>query len=194
MGNPSSAGFLFRTCFKMASRLLYMRNLTPIFTISHRTSGPFVNEMIPKCISTSAPNFLKEITVTESENVVTVEGNYIDSPRNPYLIKLPDDNTTCPLTALNLDLKHTDVLILSQFLRDDGCMLPARVTGLSKYWQKRVTYLVAMSQKAGLMPNLAPSNSHKNPRRRYGSKKYNRYFDEKTLDVWEEQERIKYTI
>merc|ERR1712212_1160450 len=117
---------------------------------------------------------------------VTVEGKYVDSPRNPYLIKIQDESTTCPLTALNLDLKHTDVLILSQFLRNDGCMLPRRVTGLSTYWQRRVTLLVAMAQKAGLMPNLIPNNSKKDPRKRFGSKKYNRYFDETTLDVWEE--------
>lgn len=49
-----------------------------------------------------------------------------------------------------LDLKHTDVLILSQFVRSDGCMLPRRITGLCKSQQKRVSTLVTMAQKAGI--------------------------------------------
>ena len=42
-----------------------------------------------------------------------------------------------------------DVLILSQFLRSDGCMLPRAITGLCKRQQKIVVDLVAMAQKAG---------------------------------------------
>ncbi|CAL4113614.1 unnamed protein product [Meganyctiphanes norvegica] len=174
----------------MALRIINIRNLSPLLNISR--TGPIINEILPKCISTSIPNFLKEIIVNESEKLTTVEGNYVTSARSQYLINIQDENTTCPLTALNLDIKHTDVLILSQFLRDDGCMLPRRVTGLSLYWQRRVAYLVAMAQKSGLMPNLTPSNSKKDPRKRFGSRKYNRYFDEKTLDAWEELDRRKY--
>lgn len=42
-----------------------------------------------------------------------------------------------------------DVLILSQFLRSDGCVLPRRITGLCSVQQKRLGPLVAMAQKAG---------------------------------------------
>jgi small subunit ribosomal protein S18 len=55
----------------------------------------------------------------------------------------------CPECTLGLEIKHTDVLILSQFLRPDGCMLPRRVTGLCKRQQKRISTMVAMAQKAG---------------------------------------------
>lgn len=40
-------------------------------------------------------------------------------------------------------------MILSQFVRSDGCMLPRRVTGLCKIQQKRVSTMVTMAHKAG---------------------------------------------
>lgn len=42
-----------------------------------------------------------------------------------------------------------DVLILSQFVRPDGCMMPQRITGLCKTQQKRMSKLVSMAHKAG---------------------------------------------
>ncbi|XP_071535247.1 large ribosomal subunit protein mL66 [Panulirus ornatus] len=135
-------------------------------------------------IAVSSKNFLKEILVQEDGDKIVVEGVYKESPRAPLLVKTGyEDSSVCPLCALNLNLKHTDVLILSQFLRKDGCLLPSRVTGLCAKQQRRVSLLVAMSQKAGLMPNLAPAWSKKDPKKRYRSKKYNRYFDESTLEV-----------
>ncbi|KAK4314764.1 hypothetical protein Pmani_013965 [Petrolisthes manimaculis] len=135
-------------------------------------------------IHVSSPVSLKEIVVKEEDNIITVEGKYIKSPREALLVK-PEHGecNSCSLCALNLNLKHTDVLVLSQFVRSDGCMLPKRVTGLCARQQKRVKWLVAMAQKSGLMPNLAPSWSKRDPKARYRSKKYNRYFDESTLPV-----------
>ena len=43
-----------------------------------------------------------------------------------------------------------DVLILSQFLRDDGCMLPKRATGLCDKAQKNLSRLVWKAQRAGM--------------------------------------------
>lgn len=78
-----------------------------------------------------------------------ISGEYIKSPRESYLLK-KEHATVCPLCSSGLDLKHTDVLILSQFVRSDGCMLPKRITGLCKVQQKKVATLVAMAQKAGM--------------------------------------------
>lgn len=52
------------------------------------------------------------------------------------------------------------MLILSQFVRDDGCILPARVTGLCKEQQKRISYLIAMAQKAGKNKNNTLNKIH----------------------------------
>ncbi|XP_045138056.1 28S ribosomal protein S18a, mitochondrial-like [Portunus trituberculatus] len=126
---------------------------------------------------------LKEIVVEEEAGGDTVvRGQYLPSPKSSLLLK-PDREAgkACPLCALDLDVKHTDVLILSQFMREDGSVLPRRVTGLCGKQQRRLTWLVIMAQKAGLMPNLAPATSKRDPSKRQRSKKFNRYFDESTL-------------
>lgn len=103
------------------------------------------------------------------------------SPREGKMLKAACSEKFCPECTLGLDLKHTDVLILSQYVRSDGCMLPKRITGLCHRQQKKIGTLVTMAQKAGLMPNLTPENSKKDPKKRYGWKKFNKYFDEKTI-------------
>lgn len=130
---------------------------------------------------------------------MVISADIVPSPREPYLIKNSNSNV-CPLCALGLEVKHTDVLILSQFVRSDGCMLPKRITGLCNMQQRKVSSLVTMAQKAGmlcllyyvqyycflfagLMPNLNPANSKKDPSKRYGWKKFNKYFDESTIKV-----------
>ena len=87
----------------------------------------------------------------------------------------------CPECTLGLDIKHTDVLILSQYVRPDGCMLPRRVTGLCKRQQKRIGTMVTMAQRAGLMINLTPAYCNKDPNKRYGYKKFNKYYFEDTI-------------
>lgn len=81
-------------------------------------------------------------------NDIVVSAEIIPSPREPYLVK-NENPATCPLCSAGLHLKHTDVLILSQFLRSDGCILPRRVTGLCRKQQKYVSSLIIMAQKAG---------------------------------------------
>jgi small subunit ribosomal protein S18 len=89
----------------------------------------------------------------------------------------------CPECSLGLDIKHTDVLIISQYLRPDGCMLPRRVTGLCKRMQKRIGTMVVMAHKAGLLPNLKPAHTRtaREPNNRKGWKGFNTYYDETTI-------------
>lgn len=60
-----------------------------------------------------------------------------------------EEKPLCYMCTLGLDVKHTDVLILSQFVRSDGCMLPKRITGLCSRQQKKIGKMVSMAQKAG---------------------------------------------
>ncbi|KAF7990672.1 hypothetical protein HCN44_000477 [Aphidius gifuensis] len=99
------------------------------------------------------------------------------------VLKLKENvgNGSCLLCSTGVDVKHTDVLILSQFLKSNGGVLPRRITGLCKVQQKRVGIMITMAQKAGLMPNIAPKNSNKDPKKRRGVKKNNVYYDEDTI-------------
>lgn len=118
--------------------------------------------------------------------MLNVYGVTKEAPRERLLIRevrecRENGTQFCPRCTLGLDVKHTDVLILSQYVRSDGCMLPRRTTGLCKKQQTRMSCLVSMAQKAGLMPNLNPSYSKKDPLKRAGFKKFNKYFDEATI-------------
>ncbi|XP_022221623.1 39S ribosomal protein S18a, mitochondrial [Drosophila obscura] len=134
-----------------------------------------------RSVATTTPQLIKQIQEKQENNVRTYEGVNIDSERSEKLLKSACQTTFCPECTLGLDVKHTDVLILSQYVRSDGCMLPRRITGLCYRQQKKMGTLVTMAQKAGLMPNLGPSWSKKDPKKRYGWKKFNKYFLESTI-------------
>lgn len=84
----------------------------------------------------------------KKENDLIITGEIVPSGREPYLFVTKHEKA-CPVCASELNIKHTDVLILSQFVRSDGCMLPRRVTGLCRSQQKRISTLVTMAHKAG---------------------------------------------
>jgi small subunit ribosomal protein S18 len=122
----------------------------------------------------------------DSKSTVTIKASYVPSPHEPHLIQeykacKTEGKQFCPECTLGLNIKHTDVLILSQYVRKDGCMLPRRITGLCKTQQKRIGTMVIMAQRAGLMINLTPSNSNKDPKKRFREKGLNRYYLEETI-------------
>ncbi|XP_012539420.1 39S ribosomal protein S18a, mitochondrial [Monomorium pharaonis] len=127
-------------------------------------------------LSLSATTHLKQIIEKKEGKVLTIEAVNVPQKKEHLLLKFPSN--ACPLCASGLDVKHTDVLILSQFVRPNGNMLPRRVTGLCTVQQKRVSVLVAMAQRAGLLPNKFIDRD-----RKYGPawKRYNTYFDEDTI-------------
>ncbi|CAH2000888.1 unnamed protein product [Acanthoscelides obtectus] len=154
--------------------------MTTLFKIATNNYIKSVFNQAQRNISITSTLHLKKINEIQEGKDLVIYGEIVSSEREPYLLK-SNHSKACPLCATGLDIKHTDVLILSQFVRKDGCMLPRRITGLCKTQQKRVTYLVAMAQKSGLMPNLTPAYSNKDPKKRYEWKKYNKYFDETTI-------------
>ncbi|XP_070172265.1 small ribosomal subunit protein bS18 [Polyergus mexicanus] len=156
-------------CVKMAILYRYIRQFGKSLMIPEPNRN----------LSLSATARLREIIEKKEDKVLTIEGRHV--PHKKVHLQLKLKSNACPLCATELNVKHTDVLILSQFLRSDGCILPRRITGLCDVQQKKVSVLVAMAQKAGLMPNLAPKWSRKNPKRRRDWKKFNTYFDENTI-------------
>ncbi|XP_017480136.1 PREDICTED: uncharacterized protein LOC108369522 [Rhagoletis zephyria] len=134
-----------------------------------------------RSITTTAPLLIKEIQEKIEKNALVLQAVTLPSPRAERMVKEACGTGFCPECTLGLDIKHTDVLILSQYVRSDGCMLPRRITGLCHRQQKRIGTLVTMAQKAGLMPNLAPAWSKKNPKKRFGWRKYNKYYLEETI-------------
>ncbi|XP_017891311.1 28S ribosomal protein S18a, mitochondrial [Ceratina calcarata] len=130
-------------------------------------------------ISLSATSRIKEIIEKKEGKTLTIEA--VIKPDENEKLFLKPKNGACPICSSGLDIKHTDVLILNQFVRSDGCILPRRITGLCKVQQKRISSLILMAQAAGLMLKRAPSGGLLNPLQRRKWKKFNTYFDERTI-------------
>ncbi|XP_067131160.1 large ribosomal subunit protein mL66-like [Centruroides vittatus] len=112
-----------------------------------------LNKIGRRFLSTSNALRLKEIVHTEQENMTVIEAVKVKSPREGKVLKAMTDSKACPLCKLGLkNIKHTDVLILSQFIASDGSVLPSKVTGLCGRQHRKICILVNQAQKAGLMP------------------------------------------
>lgn len=98
------------------------------------------------------------VKVDKVENNLEISGEYVPSPREHLVLKevIEPGKKFCPKCTLGLDLKHTDVLIISQYLRSDGSMLPRAITGLCNVQQKYIGTLVTMAHKAGRVHRSAP--------------------------------------
>ncbi|XP_015477052.1 39S ribosomal protein S18a, mitochondrial isoform X2 [Parus major] len=98
---------------------------------------------------------LRQVVEVTEGNTTTIEGRIIEDAEAP---PPPNPSGQCPICRWNLKHKYdyVDVLLLSQFIRSDGGMLPRRVTGLCLEEHKKVAVCVQMAHRAGLLPNHRP--------------------------------------
>jgi len=148
--------------------------------VKHIYIGPALNPISRRLIFCSAIHRHKEIRKIENDASITVEGVYVESPRVKHLIKFENHPTDelCSLCRFNIPIRHTDVLILNQFVNSYGKVIPRKVTGLCRDQHKRVEYLVVMAQKAGLMPMY----KGKVLQELSGWEAYNKYYNEAVID------------
>uniref|UniRef100_A0A8B9J310 Large ribosomal subunit protein mL66 n=1 Tax=Amazona collaria TaxID=241587 RepID=A0A8B9J310_9PSIT len=93
----------------------------------------------------------------ESEGWLCIEGRIIED-KDVATLTPPNPTGQCPICRWNLKHKYNyvDVLLLSQFIRSDGGMLPRRITGLCLEEHKKIAVCVKMAHRAGLLPNHRP--------------------------------------
>lgn len=98
---------------------------------------------------------IRQVVEKQEGKTTTVEGQIMDVPLGP---QPPNPTAKCPIYRWNLQHKYTykDVLLLSQFIRSDGGMLPKRVTGLCPEEHRKITICVQMAHRAGLLPDHRP--------------------------------------
>lgn len=94
---------------------------------------------------------LLAVIVEQKGKTLEISAEIKPSPRENNLLKevKTTEKKFCPKCTLGLDIKHTDVLILKQYLREDGTMMPRRVTGLCSTQQKNIGTMVLMARRAG---------------------------------------------
>ncbi|CAO4370137.1 unnamed protein product [Caenorhabditis nigoni] len=97
------------------------------------------------------------------------------------------DDELCSLCTCNVPVKlsYKDVLILEQFMRDDGTVLPRQLTGLCKKQQLRLERCVMQAFWSGLF-----GEKYGNEADRAGYKRFNRYWkDDMSMYQLETKER-----
>ncbi|XP_032876538.1 39S ribosomal protein S18a, mitochondrial isoform X1 [Amblyraja radiata] len=99
---------------------------------------------------------LREVIRVRDEQTTTIEGKIVksaDASEPPNLLG------QCPICRWNLKHKfnYTDVLLLSQFIRSDGGMLPRGITGLCFEEHKKIEICVKMAHRSGLLPDHKPT-------------------------------------
>ncbi|TKR67702.1 hypothetical protein L596_023811 [Steinernema carpocapsae] len=112
----------------------------------------------------------------------TVEGDttiveLVDVPASESSKKplLAFDKNNCSLCTCNVPVQVTfrDVLILEQFMREDGTVLPRQHTGLCKKQQLKIERCVMQAHWAGLFPDRTIPEFD-----RAGYKRFSRYWDD----------------
>ncbi|XP_072498386.1 large ribosomal subunit protein mL66 isoform X2 [Notamacropus eugenii] len=99
---------------------------------------------------------LREVVEIQEGKTTIIEGRIIETSKvspDP-----PNPSGQCPICRWNLKHKYNyvDVLLLSQFIRPNGGMLPRRITGLCMEEHRKVEECVKMAHRAGLLPNHRP--------------------------------------
>ncbi|XP_043543193.1 39S ribosomal protein S18a, mitochondrial isoform X1 [Chiloscyllium plagiosum] len=99
---------------------------------------------------------LREIIRVQDGQSTMIEGRKIED--SLVASEPPNPSGQCPICRWNLKHKYnyTDVLLLSQFIRSDGGMLPRRITGLCFEEHKKIEICVKMAHRAGLLPDHKP--------------------------------------
>ncbi|KAM3861660.1 large ribosomal subunit protein mL66 [Diretmus argenteus] len=98
---------------------------------------------------------IRQVVEKQEGKTTTIEGTTVDFPVG---IEPPNPTAKCPIYRWNLQHKYNynDVLLLSQFIRSDGGMLPRRVTGLCLEEHRKIAICVQMAHRAGLLPDHRP--------------------------------------
>jgi ribosomal protein S18 len=157
-----------------------------------------------RLISTTRVCALKKIDRVEDKasKTLTIEGKYLNSEQTfgnkaivfdrnglRYASKHQPSKQArvgpcvlCELEKRDIRVQYTDVLVLRQFLAEDGTLLPRKVTGLCRTQNIRLMNLTKYAMRAGLILNLQPrlldgTEADKNPRNRKAHLKWNTYFD-----------------
>ncbi|XP_071375440.1 large ribosomal subunit protein mL66 [Centroberyx affinis] len=98
---------------------------------------------------------IRQVVEKQEGKTTIIEGQTVDVPAGP---QPPNPTAKCPIYRWELQHKYnyTDVLLLSQFIRSDGGMLPRRVTGLCPEEHRKIAICVQMAHRAGLLPDHKP--------------------------------------
>ncbi|KAA8583150.1 large ribosomal subunit protein mL66 [Etheostoma spectabile] len=144
----------------MAARGLLRSAWTSIAGLKIGTTGTNV-KVQPRINVPQLPNLtiqsrgIRQVVQKQEGKTTTIEGEILNIAAGPHP---PNPTAKCPIYRWNLQHKYnyTDVLLLSQFIRSDGGLLPRRITGLCPEEHHKIAMCVQMAHRAGLLPDHKP--------------------------------------
>ncbi|KRX34518.1 28S ribosomal protein S18a, mitochondrial, partial [Trichinella britovi] len=119
--------------------------------------------------------FIRKVFEKIDGNNVTVSAEILKSDESNFTRQFPSHQDGCSLCRLGLELSFMDVLILRQFMRNDGTVLPQQLTKLCTKQQRIVERLVMQAHLSGLFPTLKPRD-YDFKTESEGYKAFNRYW------------------
>uniref|UniRef100_A0AAF5PPI4 Ribosomal protein S18 n=2 Tax=Wuchereria bancrofti TaxID=6293 RepID=A0AAF5PPI4_WUCBA len=138
----------------------------------------------PRQFVTTLALFKKRIDIKVEGDTTIVE--VVDVPDVDGRKVLKHSPETCTLCTCNVPIKirYSDVLILEQFMRKDGTVLPQQLTGLCKKQQQRIERCVMQAHWAGLFPDRTAADFD-----RSGYKRFARYWND-DMDMYRLKEEV----
>ncbi|KAK3518179.1 hypothetical protein QTP70_033874 [Hemibagrus guttatus] len=140
--------------------LCVMRSVRTALTAVHCAIN---NSLAPRLLNGAQLSFfgctssrgIRQVVEKQDGKTTVIEGLTVTAPES---LQPPNPAAKCPIYRWNLQNKYTytDVLLLSQFIRSDGGMLPRRITGLCAQEHRKIAVCVQMAHRAGLLPDHRP--------------------------------------
>jgi len=133
----------------------------------------------------------RQVIQTEKGNQIVVE--VVEAPvekptstSTSTSTRLFSDEHACSLCTCHVPVKisYRDVLILEQFMRSDGTVLPQSLTGLCGSQQLRIERCIMQAHWSGLFPDRTDASLD-----RSGYRRHNRYWDD-DMDMY----RLKHKV
>ncbi|XP_023682349.1 large ribosomal subunit protein mL66 [Paramormyrops kingsleyae] len=114
-----------------------------------------INKVPLICAGSVQCRGIRQVVEKTDGKTTTIEGISVGASQWP---QPPNPEGRCPICRWNLKHKYSyeDVLLLGQFIRSDGGMLPRRVTGLCTEEHNKIAICVKMAHRAGLLPDHRP--------------------------------------
>uniref|UniRef100_A0A914ENL5 Mitochondrial ribosomal protein S18A n=1 Tax=Acrobeloides nanus TaxID=290746 RepID=A0A914ENL5_9BILA len=112
-------------------------------------------------------------------NVTYVSLEDVPEPSNvKYFKKQNEKMCTLCTCDVPVEITYRDILILEQFMREDGTVLPKKLTGLCKKQQMHIERCIMQAHWSGLFPDKTRPDFD-----RAGYKRFNRHWKD-DLDIY----------
>ncbi|XP_016370344.1 large ribosomal subunit protein mL66 [Sinocyclocheilus rhinocerous] len=144
----------------MAARCVVQSARTALRSVQNELSTKSLFQRIPgfsqlSFLGSAPCRGFRHVVEKKEGKTTVIEGVIEPTSEQP---QPPNPTASCPIYRWNLQNKYnyTDVLLLSQFIRSDGGMLPRRITGLCAQEHTKIVICVQMAHRAGLLPDHKP--------------------------------------